>query len=168
MVSRGMQSAGAWLVVVLASFVVLPAEPAVAADKGAAGYWKSIDKETGKVQGVFRLWEDKGKLVGKILKSYPKAGKKAQETCTECAGAQKDKPVVGLIFFWGFSHDEENPRKWVDGKVLNPEDGNVYNAEATLSEDGQSLDVYGYIRVLVKLGGTSTWTRISATEAQGL
>ena len=145
------------------------AEGAPAADKNIYGYWKSLDKDTGKTQSIFRLWEDKGKLVGKVVKTFPRPnGDKPQELCTECSGTQKDKPVVGLIFLWGLAPDKENPRKWVEGKVLNPEDGKTYNAELTLSDDAKTLTIYGYIKMLVKLGGSNAWQRPSAAELAGV
>ena len=151
---------------VLASMLAWSARPAVAADKSVGGYWKSFDKDTGKVQSVFRVWEDKGKLVGKILKTFPKPGEKPQERCTECSGAQKDQRIVGLIFMWGLEREQDNPRKWTGGKVLNPADGKVYNVEVELSDDGEQLNVYGYIRIVVKVGGTNVWKRASAEEAK--
>jgi uncharacterized protein (DUF2147 family) len=153
---------------VLASFLALSTHTASAEDKGVYGYWKHIDEDTGKTQSIFKLWEYQGKLVGRIVKTFGKKGAKPQTVCSECSGSQKDKPIVGLIFFWSFVKDEENPNKWVDGKILNPEDGNVYNAEAELSPDGKTLKVFGYIRLLIKLGGSSVWQRPTAEELQGI
>ena len=48
--------------------------------------------------------------------------------------------------------------------MLNPGDGHTYNAEVTISEDGKSLSLYGYIRLLVKVGGTSVWKRATPEE----
>lgn len=149
------------------AIVLFASQPAVAADKTDGtvfGYWKSIDTDTGKTQSIFRLWEDKGKLVGKILKTFPKAGEKQQTVCDECSGAQKGKPIEGLIFFWGFERDGGSDKKWIDGKVLNPGNGKTYNCEVELAEDGKTLKVYGYIRLLVKVGGTNIWQRPSAEE----
>lgn len=158
--------------ITVSSFVASPQHLAAvdtgAADAGVFGYWKRIDEDTGKPQSIFRLWEDKGKLIGKIVKVYPKGDQKPQEICSECTGAQKDKPVNGLIFLWGFTRDQSNARKWIDGKVLNPENGKTYNCEVELSEDGKTLNVYGYIRMLVKLGGTSKWQRATAAEIHSL
>jgi uncharacterized protein (DUF2147 family) len=165
---RGMRVLGACLLVSMAALTV-SADGTGAADKKVFGYWKSLDKDTGKTQSIFRIWEDKGKLVGKVVKTFPKPnGEKPQELCTECTGNQKDKPVVGLIFLWGLELDKENPRKWVEGKVLNPEDGKTYNAEVELSADAQELTIYGYIKMLVKLGGSNTWKRPSADELKGV
>jgi uncharacterized protein (DUF2147 family) len=165
--SRRTQYAGLGLLVLLWVAALSP-RAAVADDAAVFGYWKHFDDDTGKPQSYFRLWEDKGKLIGKIVKVLPTAKKPAQSVCSECSGAQKDKPVKGLIFMWGFVRDDSNPKKWVEGKVLNPEDGKVYNAEVELSEDGKTLSVYGYIRVIVKLGGTSNWKRATPDEIAGL
>jgi uncharacterized protein (DUF2147 family) len=148
---------------------MLSIQNTASAEETAYGYWKAIDKDSGKTQSIFRIWEDKGKLVGKIVKTFPKPnGGKAQEICTECPGAQKDKPVLGLIFLWGLEKDKENPRKWVDGKVLNPEDGKTYNAELEFSPEAKTLTIYGYIKMLVKLGGTNVWKRPTPEELQGV
>jgi uncharacterized protein (DUF2147 family) len=140
----------------------------VAPDKAVLGYWKHVDDDTGKAQSIFKLFEYQGKLVGKIVKVFPKAGEKPQTVCSECEGRQKDKPVVGLIFFWDFVRDKENNRKWVDGKILNPADGKTYSCEAELSADAKTLNVFGYVRILVKVGGTSVWQRPTPEELQGI
>jgi len=168
MFSRGTLLVGACLLL-LASALQMPVRAATTPDKNIFGYWKSLDKDTGKPQSIFRLWEDKGKIVGKVLKQFPKAnGEMPAAVCNECTGNQKGKPVVGLIFLWGLTPDEENPRKWVEGKVLNPEDGKVYNAELELAQDAKTLTIYGYIKMLVKLGGSNTWQRPTPEELKGI
>jgi uncharacterized protein (DUF2147 family) len=165
-------SAGIALLV-LASLLTLSSTHTASAagagdDKAVLGFWKHLDDDTGKTQSIFKLFMYEGKLVGKIVKVFPKAGKPAQTVCTECEGRQKNKPISGLIFFWDFVRDEDGPGKWTDGKILNPEDGKTYNATAELSKDGKTLKVFGYIQVLVKLGGTSVWKRPTPEELQGL
>ncbi len=160
-----------WLAIVLsmiASILVLSPKRAAADDKTVLGYWKHIDDDSGKTQSIFKLFESNGKLIGRIEKTFSTPKKKAQDICTKCSGSQKNKPIVGLIFFWDFVRDKAEPNKWVDGKILNPEDGKVYDAEATLSADGESLKVFGYIRVIVKIGGSSVWKRPTAAEIAGL
>ena len=160
--------AGIWLVA-FAVLATLAPRSVAAGEATAVGYWKTIDNDTGKTLSYVRLWEDKGKLIGKVVKQFPQPnGEKAQEICTECPGAQKGKPVLGMIFLWGFVRDKEAPRKWIDGKVLNPGDGRTYNAEVTVSEDGMTLSLYGYIRLLVKVGGTSVWKRATQEEISSI
>ncbi len=153
---------------VITSLLVLSAKPASADEKTVFGYWKHIDDDSGQTQSIFKLFEYKGKLVGRIEKTFSTPKKKAQTICTECTGSQKNKPIVGLVFFWDFVRDKDDPNKWVDGKILNPEDGKTYSAEAELSKDGTSLKVFGYIRVLIKIGGSSVWKRPTPAELAGL
>jgi uncharacterized protein (DUF2147 family) len=160
-------SAGMSLLV-LVCILALSTQTAFADTKSVFGYWKHIDKDTGQTQSIFQLFEDKGKLVGRIEKVFPTPGKSAQTICSACAGAQKNKPVVGMIFFWNFARAQAADGKWIDGKILNAEDGKVYDAEAELSEDGKTLKVFGYIRILFKIGGSSVWQRPTAAELQGL
>jgi uncharacterized protein (DUF2147 family) len=151
----------------VAALLVLSAQTVSATDNNVFGYWKRVDDKTGKTLSIFRLWEDKGKLVGRIVKVFPKPGEKSP-ICNECTGAAKDKPVAGLIFLWGFTRDDGTPNKWVDGKVLNPENGKTYGCEVELTPDGKELKVYGYVSFLIKLGGNSVWQRPTAEELQGI
>jgi len=170
------QLRGALLLALVSIFTVstlLSAQSVSAADvqaenKGPYGYWKSVDKKTGKTQSIFKVSDDKGKLSGKIVKVFPTPGEKYNPICSECDGECKGKPRIAMVFFWNFTPVKDKARKWVDGKILNPDDGKVYGSEAELSEDGTKLDVYGYIRILIKIGGTSTWLRPTAAELEGI
>ena len=163
---RRTQWIGVWLLGA-ASMLTLSRQTALAKDEAIFGYWKYTDEDTGKTQSVIRLWEDKGKLVGRIVKVFMKrGGGRPQATCSECPGAQRNKPIDGMIFMWNFVRDEGRDTKWVEGKILNPEDGKTYNCELTLSKDRKTLAMYGYIRVLIKLGGTTTWQRPTPQEIQ--
>lgn len=166
---------GALLLALVSVFAVsaLVSTPTVSAadsqaeNKGPYGYWKNVDKKTGKPTSIFKVYDDNGKLTGKIVKVFPTPGEKFNPVCSDCEGERKGKPKIGMVFFWNFVPAKGKPRKWVDGKILNPDDGKVYGSEAELSEDGTKLDVYGYIRILIKIGGTSTWLRPTAKELEG-
>jgi uncharacterized protein (DUF2147 family) len=165
---RGVVRAGVLCLLAAAAAGASTSRVASADDKSVLGYWKHIDDDTGKTQSIFKLFEYKGKLVGRIEKVFPTPGKKAQTICSACSGAQKNKPIVGLIFFWDFVRDEDDAKKWVNGKILNPDDGKTYNAEAELSEDGKTLKVFGYIRILFKIGGSSVWQRPTPEELRNI
>lgn len=136
-------------------------------NKGPFGYWKDVDDDTGKARSIFKLWRYKGKLVGRIEKRFSVDGEPLEKLCTECEGDQKNKPIDGIIFIWDFKFDDEE-KKWIDGRILNPQDGNVYHAELTLSKDGKTLEVYGYMELLVKIGGTRQWKRPTPAEMKTL
>lgn len=166
---RAIRSVLAPLAICLAVASLLTAARSRAAttpDPTIFGYWKIPDPETGEVSRIVRLWEDNGKIVGKIVKQYAKPGEKQPLVCSECSGAQKDKPLEGLIFLWNLQPDPENPRKWIDGKVLNPKLGKVFNIELELSEDKQTVKAFGHMKLLVKVGKTFTWQRATVEDTK--
>jgi uncharacterized protein (DUF2147 family) len=149
---------------VFGATLLLPMRTAFAQNHSIFGYWKSINSDTGKPQTIIRLWEYRGKLVGSIVKIFPQPGDDKNPVCSECRGAQHNKPIVGLNFLWGFVRDGENGRKWVNGNILDPRDGENYHCQLEVVEGGNKLNVFGYIQLLVKIGRTDVWLRASPSE----
>jgi uncharacterized protein (DUF2147 family) len=154
-----------WFLVV-AAISLLPIRPAFAQNNGIFGYWKAIDSETGQPQTIIRLWEYQGKLIGSIVKVFPQPGKKNNPVCDECRGPLHNKPIIGLNFLWGFVRDGGDDRKWVNGNILDPRDGERYHCQLELADGGNKLNVFGYVRLLFKIGRTEVWLRASPEEVR--
>ncbi|MGV3458921.1 MAG: DUF2147 domain-containing protein [Flavobacterium sp.] len=117
------------------------------------GKWKTIDDETGKAKSIVEIYESNGKLYGKIVEILNPAKKDSK--CTECEGADKGKPIQGLVIIKGLTKDGN---EWTDGDILDPTKGKLYSC--TLKLDGKDkLKVRGYLGVSL-LGRTQTWTRV--------
>ena len=71
--------------------------------------------------------------------------------------ALRDQTVCGLRIMWGFKPD--GPDEWTDGRVYDPESGNVYHANASIGKDG-TLRLRGYI-ALPLFGRTKMFTRLA-------
>ena len=125
------------------------------------GYWKTIDDKTGELKSIVKIWEENGQLKGRIEKLFPKPDEDPNPKCEECTGDRKDKPILGMVFLWKFVRDED---RWVDGKVLDPENGKIYHCTLKVVEQGRKLEVFGYIRIIFKIGRTQTWLRAEESD----
>ena len=85
------------------------------------GKWNTVDDKTGKVVSEVELYEQGGKLFGKITgltELNDKQGK--PKRCTACAGADKDAPIVGLVIVKDLAAGGD---RYKGGTILDPEDG---------------------------------------------
>lgn len=116
------------------------------------GKWKTVDDKTGKVMSEVEIYEQGGKLFGKITALTDPNDKQGKpRICGECKGDDKDKPIVGLVILKNLSPSKD---RYKGGTILDPEDGKVYRAEVW-TEDGK-LKVRGYLSLFYK---TQTWIR---------
>jgi uncharacterized protein (DUF2147 family) len=126
----------------------------VMAAESPVGRWNTIDEKTGKVTSVVEVYDQGGKIFGKITGlTDPNDDKGKPRICTKCPGSDKDKPVVGLVIIKNLRLDGE---QYKQGTIMDPEDGKVYKAEMWL-EDGK-LKVRGYLGLFYR---TQTWVRVT-------
>ncbi|HZP91527.1 MAG TPA: DUF2147 domain-containing protein [Burkholderiales bacterium] len=133
--------------------LLVAATAASAADP--AGTWLTIDDETGKERSIVRIEEVNGELQGMVEKLFDQPGDDPQHLCRKCTGERKDRPIVGMTILWGLKKKGDD---WSGGEILDPMNGKTYRCKMTLSEDGQKLDVRGYIGISL-IGRTQTWHR---------
>ncbi|MCB2206508.1 DUF2147 domain-containing protein [bacterium] len=125
---------------------------------GIVGTWLVQD---GKAK--IKIYNKAGKYHGKIVwlkepndaRGNPKLDKENPEENL------RSKPIMGLVLLHGFEYDEDNV--WEDGEIYDPKNGKTYSCELTLSEDGNTLDVRGYIGFSF-IGRSQTWTRIDGKK----
>ncbi len=131
--------------------VVIAAGAAMAAGS-PVGTWKTVDDKTKQVVSTVEVYEQGGKIFGKITGlTEPNDDQGKPKTCTKCTGADKDKPIIGLVIVKDLSADGD---RYKGGTILDPADGKIYKAEMWL-EDG-ALKVRGYLGVFYK---TQTWVK---------
>jgi uncharacterized protein (DUF2147 family) len=124
----------------------------VGAAESPLGRWGTMDEKSGKVKSVVEIYDQGGKLFGKIVsltEAQDEQGK--PKICTKCTGAEKDQPVVGLVIIKDLGPGGD---RYKGGTILDPEDGKVYKAEIW-PEDGK-LKVRGYLGMFYR---TQTWLR---------
>lgn len=132
----------------------------ISADKmSPEGFWKTIDDETKEVESIVKLWIEKGELKGKIVKIFPKPGEAPDPVCDKCSGKLKNVRVIGMNFMWAF---QKAKNKWINGKIVDPDNGKTYNCQLEITESGKKLEVFGYIKIIFKIGRNQTWIRHEA------
>lgn len=138
----------------------LAAVPVFAQSASPLGKWRTIDDETKEPRAVVEIYEEDGKLYGRIveiLKARDEAPRndEGQIICTACEGEKKNQPVEGLVIIEDMERDGS---RWTGGRILDPENGKTYKARMELEEEDR-LKVRGYIGIPA-LGRTQTWYRV--------
>ena len=124
----------------------------VLAAESPVGKWKTVDEKNGKVMSEVEIYEQGGKVFGKIASlTEPNDKDGKPKICVKCTGSDKDKPVVGLVILKDLSASGD---RYKGGTIMDPEDGKVYTAEIWV-EDGK-LKVRGYVGFFYR---TQTWLR---------
>ncbi|QDO98357.1 DUF2147 domain-containing protein [Ferrovibrio terrae] len=144
---------------IIIAFLILTLGPIAAMAQTAdslVGKWKTIDDETNAPRSIVEITEANGELQGRILQIFYRPDEKPDPVCEACEGERKDRPVIGMTFLWGLKPDGSN--EWASGSVLDPKNGKIYNAKATLTEAGQKLRLRGFIGTPI-LGRTQIWLR---------
>ncbi len=127
----------------------------VAAAGTPVGVWRSIDDKTKQERSIIRITEVNGELRGVVEKIFDQPGDDPAHLCKECRDERKDKPIIGMTILWGLKKDGES---WGGGEILDPKNGKIYSCKMTLSEDGKSLNVRGFIGISL-IGRSQTWYR---------
>jgi uncharacterized protein (DUF2147 family) len=124
----------------------------VLAAESPVGKWNTVDEKSGQVTSAVEIYEQNGKLFGKIVAlTEPNDKQGKPKVCIACTGADKNKSIVGLVILKALTPSGD---RYKDGTVLDPEDGKVYPAEIWV-EDGK-LMVRGYSGFLYK---TRIWLK---------
>ena len=128
---------------------------ATAQESTPVGLWKNIDDITGKPKALIRISDNKGELRGQIEKLFLAPGADPNPRCEQCQGANKDQPVIGMVFMSGLRKAGD---EYTGGEILDPDDGKVYRSKMTLIDGGRKLKVRGYIGVPL-FGRSQIWVR---------
>jgi uncharacterized protein (DUF2147 family) len=116
------------------------------------GRWKTVDDKTGEEKSIVEIYEEDGKVHGKIIEIFDVT--KRNLPCKFCNGEEEGQPVLGLVIIKDL---EASGNVYKRGTVTNPEDGRTYDCRIKLVEDNPNrLQLRGYIAFFYR---TQYWIR---------
>jgi len=140
------------------------------------GFWLSIDENTNQVTAGWHIYQEGGRLYGKILSTATEPRGVIADRCRESyrnfpvAGRVNTMPVVGTPWIYGLTRQREGV--WTGGHVVNPEDGGIYNCKITFHPaDGRryasdTLEMRGEIGL--GIGRSQYWRKTDEATASNL
>ena len=133
------------LTVVAALLLLVGAGRTLGAEPTAAGLWQSLDEDS---QSAERLVSHSATTAASmrelIVRMFMKPGENPNVVCDLCKDDRRDKPWLGLDIIRGMKRDGD---EYTDGTILDPRHGDIYSAMMTLTPDGQTLVVRGYLGI---------------------
>jgi uncharacterized protein (DUF2147 family) len=132
----------------------------VHAQNTPVGTWRTIDDNTGQVRSHVEITQQPdGTFEGYIRHLTDATRRNAVcEACPEDWG--RNERLVGLKIL---QNVRERGGEFRNGQILDPEEGKVYGVRLRPIENGQKLEVRGFLRVPLMgsaLGRTQVWERI--------
>jgi uncharacterized protein (DUF2147 family) len=140
------------------------------------GFWISVDDKTGKPTAGWEIYQQGGKLYGRILSIPGFPQEQLALACKEsyqgfpAAGKVNQLRVVGTPWIFGLTLDKDG--QWSGGNVIDPKDGKMYRCKIIFRPaDGKrysadTLEMRGEIGL--GIGRSQFWRKSNRTEASGL
>jgi uncharacterized protein (DUF2147 family) len=120
------------------------------------GTWKTIDDATGKPKSLVEIYEQNGKLYGKVIKLFREPNEEQNPICDKCDDYRKNQPVMGMVIISDMQLIDGYYQK---GTICDPKNGKVYKCELWLKAgDNNKLELRGYWGFIYR---TQTWIRVS-------
>lgn len=135
----------------IAIAVLLTFSSEVLAQESILGKWKTIDDNTGKARSVVEIYKKGDKYFGKVTEMFRGPNEDPNPVCNECEENDPRylQPVLGMEIL---SDAVKGGDQYIDGEILDPENGKVYSCKLWI-EDG-NLMLRGYVTIFFR---TQTW-----------
>ena len=120
------------------------------AQASPVGVWRTVDDEDGEPKSNVEIYEQGGKLFGRIQMLLPEG-----RVCSPCAEEFEGRDLRGVVILRDM---EARGEGWDGGTIRDPKTGRTYRAKMSL--DGPNrLRVRGFVGFSL-LGRTQVWERV--------
>ncbi|MCL2127128.1 MAG: DUF2147 domain-containing protein [Treponema sp.] len=142
----------------------------------AEGFWLSVDEKTGVTTAGWLIYQENGRLFGKILSMSEHPKTVLADKCKDSypgfpvAGKVSQMTVTGTPWIYSLSQDKNG--EWSGGSIVNPEDGKMYKCKIIFRPaDGKkfkadTLEMRGEIGL--GIGRSQFWQRSDQKTADSL
>lgn len=127
---------------------------AQAADPLNGTTWKTVDDKTKKAKALVKFTEQKNGTLTASIQQILTPGE--ENACSKCEGPYKGKSLKGLTVVHGLK--SAGNLNYEGGTILDPNSGKTYKLKGKLAENGQKLELRGFVGVSA-LGRNQTWIR---------
>jgi len=119
------------------------------------GKWNTVDDNTGETKSVVEIFERKGIVFGKVVKLIDPP--EPDPVCEKCPTDDNrfGKKIIGMEII---KNMKKSGDEYVDGDILDPEQGKVYRCKLWIEEG--SLKVRGYWGPFYR---TQTWRKVTGS-----
>jgi len=117
------------------------------------GVWKMTD-ESGDL-GRVKIFVRNDTLYG-VIQDIFGVPRGQTAACSNCSDSLKGKPLIGMTILKDFIQSD---RIWKKGRMLDYREGKFYKAELEISPDESTLNVFSYVRFILKVGRTQKWVK---------
>ncbi len=119
------------------------------------GRWQTIDDESGKKKSIVEIYEEGGKVHGKVIQLFRDPDQDQNPICDKCDDDRKNQYVLGMVVLRDLIIKDGY---YQSGTICDPNNGKVYKCEMWLSgDDTNKLEIRGYWGFLYR---TQTWIRL--------
>ena len=135
--------------IIAAAFTAFLISSPTYAQSDIFGKWKSIDDKTGEAKSIIEIYRNGDMAFGKIIQLLQPDPDDPDPLCDKCKDHRKDKRIIGMNIITDMVKDG---KEWIDGDILDPENGKVYRCKLWI--DNNTLKVRGYVGFIYR---TQTW-----------
>lgn len=122
-----------------------------------AGVWQTTDDKTGKPRSLVRIVENGGEYSATIEKGLLPTDT-GEALCDKCTDARKGQKIIGMTIARHLKKSTKD-NVYENGEILDPENGKTYKCNMTLSQNGNEVEVRGFIGIAL-IGRSQIWKRV--------